>query len=132
MSLPANQLRVLFIDDESAIRDVMSIELPRMGHDVVICEDGQSAFKALDENTYHAAIVDLRMPGLSGWEVVEHIKNVSPETEVIIHTGHGNLDDAIQAIRCGAYEFLQKPCKLFDIANETGFELNGRDTGGRA
>jgi len=110
-------LRVLFVDDEETIREVMRIELPRMGHEVTICEDGPSALKAVEERTYDAAIVDLRMPGLSGWEVVETIKSVSPETEVIIHTGHGDMDQAIRAIRCGAYDFLPKPCQLFDIAN---------------
>ncbi|NOX55721.1 MAG: sigma-54-dependent Fis family transcriptional regulator, partial [Planctomycetes bacterium] len=110
-------MRVLFVDDEETIREVMRIELPRMGHEVTICEDGESALKAVEERTYDAAIVDLRMPGLSGWEVVEKIKSVSPETEVIIHTGHGDMDQAIRAIRCGAYDFLPKPCQLFDIAN---------------
>lgn len=112
-----HKLRVLFVDDESAIRQVMNIELPRMGHDVTICEDGESAIEALEKNTFEAAIVDLRMPGLSGWEVVEQLKKVSPETEFIISTGHGNLDEAIRAIRQGAYDFLPKPCKLFEIAN---------------
>jgi len=112
----SQKLRVLFVDDESAIRDVMKIELPRMGHDVVLCEDGQAALKALERQTFDAAIVDLRMPGLSGWDVIDHIKKVSPETEVIISTGHGDLEAAIQAIRRGAYDFLPKPCKLFEIS----------------
>ncbi|QDT89703.1 sigma-54-dependent transcriptional regulator [Gimesia algae] len=116
MSNSVNKLRVLFVDDEAAIREVMRIELPRMGHDVTICEDGQSALIALDKITFDAAIVDLRMPGLSGWDVVDHINKVSPETEVIISTGHGSIDEAIQAIRRGAYDFLPKPCKLIDIA----------------
>ncbi|QDU09502.1 sigma-54-dependent transcriptional regulator [Gimesia aquarii] len=116
MSNSVNKLRVLFVDDEAAIREVMRIELPRMGHDVTICEDGQSALVALDKITFDAAIVDLRMPGLSGWDVVDHINKVSPETEVIISTGHGSIDEAIQAIRRGAYDFLPKPCKLIDIA----------------
>ncbi len=117
MSSSASKLRVLFLDDEAPIREVMRIELPRMGHDATICEDGESAKKALQNNTYDAAIVDLRMPGLSGWQVVEHIKQVAPDTEVIIHTGHGSMEEAIQAIRHGANDFLQKPCKLFDISN---------------
>lgn len=116
LSNSVNKLRVLFVDDEAAIREVMRIELPRMGHDVTICEDGQSALVALDKITFDAAIVDLRMPGLSGWDVVDHINKVSPETEVIISTGHGSIDEAIQAIRRGAYDFLPKPCKLIDIA----------------
>lgn len=113
MSAPAvNKLRVLFVDDEAPIRDVMRLELPRMGHEATICEDGHAAFAALEKNTYDAAIVDLRMPGLSGWEVIDQIKKVSPETEIVISTGHGSLDEAIQAIRRGAYDFLPKPCKL--------------------
>jgi DNA-binding NtrC family response regulator len=111
-----NRLRVLFVDDESAIRDVMKIELPRMGHEVTLCEDGPAAIKALEKHTFDAAIVDLRMPGLSGWDVIDHIKKVSPETEVIISTGHGDMESAIQAVRRGAYDFLPKPCKLYEIA----------------
>lgn len=111
------KLRVLFVDDESPIRDVMKLELPRMGHDATICEDGASALKALDKNTFDAAIIDLRMPGLSGWDVVDHIKQVSPDTEIIISTGHGSMEAAIQALRKGAYDFIPKPCKLVSIAN---------------
>lgn len=115
-SATSNRLRVLFVDDESAIREVMKIELPRMGHDVVICEDGLAALKALEKHSFDAAIVDLRMPGLSGWDVIDHIRKVSPETEVIISTGHGDMEAAIQAVRRGAYDFLPKPCKLFEIS----------------
>ena len=110
------KLRVLFVDDETAIRDVMKIELPRMGHDVVMCEDGYAALKALDKQPFDVAIVDLRMPGLSGWDVIDHIKKVSPETEVIISTGHGDMDAAIQGIRLRAYDFLRKPWKMAEIS----------------
>ncbi|MFN6105404.1 MAG: sigma-54-dependent transcriptional regulator [Planctomycetaceae bacterium] len=111
-----NKLRILFVDDEAPIREVMKIELQRMGHDAVICEDGRAAITAADKNSFDAAIVDLRMPGLSGWDVIEHLKTVSPETDVIISTGHGNMEDAIQALRRGAYDFLTKPTKLAVIS----------------
>lgn len=118
MSTPAvNKLRVLFVDDEAPIREVMKNELPRMGHDATICEDGRAALEVLEKHTFDAAIIDLRMPGLSGWDVVEHIKKVAPETEIIISTGHGNMDDAIRALRSGAYDFLPKPVKLVTISN---------------
>ena len=107
---------MLFVDDEPAIRDVMKLELPRMGHDVVMCEDGHAALRALEKQAFDAAIVDLRMPGLSGWDVIDHIKRVSPETEVIISTGHGDMDAAIQGIRTGAYDFLRKPWKMIEIS----------------
>lgn len=110
-------LRVLFVDDEAPIRDVMKIELARMGHDVTVCENGEQAIEAIDRQTFDAAIVDLRMPGIDGWAVVEHLRQVAPDTEFVISTGHGNMDEAIQAVRQGAYDFLTKPWQLFDIAN---------------
>ena len=110
-----NPLRVLFVDDEAPIREVMRIELPRMGHEVTVCEDGETALEVLAEHHFDAAIVDLKMPGISGWEVTDHIKQVSPETFVVIHTGHGDMHQAIEAVRHRANDFLNKPCKLVDI-----------------
>ncbi len=112
MTAAANTLRILFVDDEAPIRDVMRLELPRFGHDVTVCEDGKAALAALEKNTFDVAIVDLRMPGLSGWDVITHVKKTSPDTEVIISTGHGSMDEAIEALRRGAFDFLTKPTKL--------------------
>jgi DNA-binding NtrC family response regulator len=106
---------VLFVDDEPSIRLVMNNELPRMGHEVSVYDNGASAVAALGERAYDAAIVDLKMPGLSGWEVIEKLKVVAPDTEFIISTGHGSLDDAIKALRMGAHDFLPKPARLPDI-----------------
>jgi DNA-binding NtrC family response regulator len=107
----------LFVDDETPIRDVMRIELPRMGHEATICEDGRAAIAAVEKHTFDAAIVDLKMPGISGWDVVAHLRAASPETDIIISTGHGNMEDAIQALRRGVYDFLTKPTKLAAIAS---------------
>ncbi|MDA0587258.1 MAG: sigma-54 dependent transcriptional regulator [Planctomycetota bacterium] len=115
-STNSQRLRVLFVDDEAMIREVMRIELPRMGHEVTVCDGGEAAIKAIDAGSFDAAIVDLKMPGIDGWQVVDHLRKVSPETQVIIHTAHGSMDEAIQALRRGANDFLQKPCKLVDIA----------------
>lgn len=114
---PLNRLRVLFVDDEAAIRRVMQRELERMGHDVVVCEDGPAGIAALEQHTFDAAIIDLRMPGMDGWGVIDRIKQECPETEVIISTGHGDMDDAIQALRKGAYDFLTKPTRLVEVQN---------------
>ncbi len=109
-------LRVLFVDDESPIRLVMGNELPRMGHDVTICENGAEAIEALENKAFDAAIIDLKMPGLSGWEVIDRLKEIAPETDFIISTGHGSMDDAIKALRMGAHDFLPKPVRLPEIA----------------
>ncbi|HWL07960.1 MAG TPA: sigma-54 dependent transcriptional regulator [Planctomicrobium sp.] len=111
----ARRLRLLFVDDEAPIRMVMGKELQRIGHDVTIVDGGKAALEALSENAFDAAIVDLRMPEVDGWAVIEHLKKAGSDTDVIISTGHGGMDDAIRAIRLGAYDFLRKPYKIVEI-----------------
>ena len=71
-STNGQRLRVLFVDDEAMIREVMRIELPRMGHEVTVCDGGEAAISAIDAGAFDAAIVDLKMPGIDGWQVVDH------------------------------------------------------------
>lgn len=110
-------LRVLFVDDENSIAELMRDELPRMGHVAVICQSPGAAIEAARKNVFDAAIIDLRMPGGSGWDVIDFLRQNSPETACVISTGHGDRDAAIRAIRMGAYDFLPKPVSLFEIGN---------------
>ncbi len=111
----SSKLRVLFVDDEPLIRQIMAVELPARGHDVTICEDGAAAVKALEKASFDCAIVDLQMPGMTGWDVVARMKELAPDTPAIIHTAHGSMDAAIQALRMQVFDFLPKPCGLSDI-----------------
>lgn len=113
----AQRLRLLFVDDEAPIRMVMGDELEQIGHDVTICASGQEAIDELSENVFDAVITDLKMPGIDGWGVIDHIKQHKIEADIIISTGHGGIEDAIRAIRAGAYDFLRKPYKIVEIAN---------------
>lgn len=112
--MPSN-LRVLFVDDERSLQEFMRAEIPRLGHEVVVCPDGRAALKALEKSTFDAAILDLRMPGMSGIEVLEHLKKVSPDTEAVVMTGHASMETAIEAVRLGAFDYITKPCKLAEI-----------------
>jgi len=112
---PHNSLRVLFVDDEKSLQEFMRSELPRLGHEVVVCPDGRAALKALEKSSFDAAILDLRMPGMNGIEVLEHLKQVSPDTEAVVMTGHASTDTAISAMRLGAFDYITKPCKLAEI-----------------
>jgi DNA-binding NtrC family response regulator len=105
-------LRVLFVDDETSLREFMRSELPRLGHEVSVCEDGRAALKVLEKSTFDAAILDLRMPGLNGLEVLQQLKKVSPDTEAVVMTGHASMETAIEAMRLGAMDYITKPCKL--------------------
>ncbi len=109
------KLRVLFVDDEPLIRQIMAVELPARGHDVTVCEDGTSALRALSEKSFDCAIIDLQMPGLTGWDVAARMKELAPDTLAIIHTAHGSMDAAIQGLRMQVFDFLPKPCSLFDL-----------------
>src|SRR5204862_5564270 len=110
-----HSLRLLFVDDEKSLQEFMRSELPRLGHEVTVCPDGRTALKVLERSAFDAAILDLRMPGLSGIEVLEHLKKVSPDTEAIMMTGHASMETAIEAIRLGASDHTTKPCKLAEI-----------------
>ncbi len=67
---PEQRLRILFADDEESLQELMSLELPAMGHEVTVCPDGPTAVAALERNTYDCLLVDLDMPGMSGIEVM--------------------------------------------------------------
>src|SRR5262245_18701586 len=110
-----NQLRVLFVDDERSLQEFMRSELPRLGHEVTVCADGREAVKVIEKNSFDAAILDLRMPGMTGIEVLEHLKKVSPDTEAVVMTGHASQETAIEALRLGAFDYITKPCKLAEI-----------------
>ena len=108
-------LRILFADDEAHLRDLMQMELPRLGHEVTVCPDGTAAVKALEKGSFDVALLDIKMPGLTGIEVLAKVRQASPETQVIIMTGHATVDTAVQALRLGAFDYLTKPCKWAEL-----------------
>ena len=83
---PHNRLRVLFVDDERSLQEFMRTELPRLGHDVTVCPNGETALQAIAAQTFDAAILDIRMPGITGIDVLQRLKQVSPDTEAIMMT----------------------------------------------
>jgi two-component system NtrC family response regulator len=108
-------LKVLFADDEIPLQELIAAELPRMGHTVTVCPDGVAAVAALEADHFDCLIVDLDMPGHNGIEVIERAKRVCPAIEAIVLTGKGSTDTAVSALRLGAFEYLQKPCKLVEL-----------------
>jgi DNA-binding NtrC family response regulator len=105
----------LFVDDEKSLQEFMRSELPRLGHDVTVCPDGRAALKVLEKSTFDVAILDLRMPGITGIDVLEHLKQVAPDTEAVMMTGHASMETAIDAMRLGAFDYITKPCKLSEL-----------------
>ena len=104
--------KILVVDDEQSMRDFLKIMLKKEQYDVVIVEDGQEACRAIDEDIYDLVITDIKMPGLSGLDVLRHVKQVAPETLVLVITAFSSTEDAVFAMKQGALDYLTKP---FDI-----------------
>jgi two-component system, NtrC family, response regulator AtoC len=104
----SRQVRVLIADDEPNLRRVVSAILAREGYEVLQAADGEEALELLDENV-DAVITDLRMPRLDGMSLLRHIATEAPDTPVIIITAHGSVETAVEAVKLGAFDYIEKP-----------------------
>lgn len=102
---------VLFVDDEKDICDVLSISLSDLGYKVYTAENGQEALQIIQEINPPIVLTDIRMPVMDGIELLRRIKLQNPETEVIMVTGHGDMDLAIESLKHEATDFIVKPIK---------------------
>src|ERR1039458_8314707 len=94
---------VLLVDDDSAFRHVMSGELRRLGHDVTTASSGEEAVAGLERQEPEIVLLDLRLPGMDGLATLKAIRARNSSIEVIMLTGHGSIDTAIESIREGAF-----------------------------
>ena len=108
-------IRVLVADDDQAIREALSRTLEKFGYEVVLAEDGQVGLDRLREGGIHLLLADLQMPRLSGQELLKAAKAIAPDVEVIVITGHGTVEDAVDAMKEGAYDFITKPFKRVQL-----------------
>ncbi len=105
---------ILIVDDEVGPRESLRMILKPM-YEVHTAENGQEAINFISQKKVDLVTLDLRMPGLSGIEVLQEIKKLQPDIEVIIVTGYGTLSNAQEAIRFGAGDFISKPFNVADI-----------------
>ncbi|GAB1432637.1 sigma-54 dependent transcriptional regulator [Spirochaetota bacterium] len=103
---------ILIIDDEKNIREGLGESLGLDGYNVILSSDGQDGIRQVDSLDVDLVITDLKMPVLSGQEVLEHVASRYPSVPVIMLTGHGTVEDAVEAMRKGAYDFITKPVNL--------------------
>jgi len=101
--------RILFIDDDPAGREVALFNLRKAGHEVVAAEDGAGGLAAFAAAPFDLVITDLKMPGISGMEVLRKIHAGSPDVPVLVITAFGNVETAVSAMKEGAYDFIGKP-----------------------
>jgi DNA-binding NtrC family response regulator len=103
--------RILFADDDAATREVFTAQLQSFGYDVTLAEEGKQAVEALRTDVFDVMLVDLRMPGVDGLEVLQEALRLYPDLVVIVLTAHGSIETAVQALQMGAHDFLTKPIR---------------------
>jgi len=100
---------ILLVDDEQGIRTVMGLSLRDAGYNVITVASGEEALQLFAERPIPIVITDIRMPGMNGLDLLKHIKILAPETEVILISGHADLEMAIQGLKLEASDFITKP-----------------------
>jgi two-component system, NtrC family, nitrogen regulation response regulator NtrX len=104
--------KILVIDDERAIRNTLKEVLEYEKHEVDLAEDGPSGLEMFNANSYDIVLCDIKMAKMDGIEVLQKIYETSPDIPVVMISGHGNIDTAVEAIKKGAFDFLEKPLDL--------------------
>jgi len=100
---------ILIVDDEKVIQDSCEHILKKEGYKVKVASDGKEALRIFKEELFHVVILDIKLPGMDGIEVLSRIKEESPETPVVIMTGFASIESAVDALKSGAFDYLSKP-----------------------
>ncbi|MBI4470034.1 MAG: sigma-54-dependent Fis family transcriptional regulator [Acidobacteria bacterium] len=100
---------ILVVDDDSSVRRVLEYHLEEAGHGVLVAPDGGTGFDLFTGNRIDLVITDIMMPEIDGLELLRRIKAMSPETAVIVITAHGSIENAVAAMKLGAYDYITKP-----------------------
>ena len=109
------QLRILIVDDESNQREMLAGFLKKTGHNVTTAESAEAALKLLETRAFEIGLFDMKMSGLSGFELFQRVHERDPEMQVILITAFGNVESAVEAMRAGVYHYISKPVNLAEL-----------------
>jgi CheY-like chemotaxis protein len=112
-----NKIKVLLVDDEVSFTTSMERVLSRRGFDVKVASDGLAALHLIAGEQFEVIVLDMKMPGMDGGQVLEEIKRSYPDIPVILLTGHYFSSDEESSLKKGAYAYLLKPCPVLDLIN---------------
>jgi DNA-binding NtrC family response regulator len=111
----AKRNSILVVDDEDALRTVLSGELTNEGYDVKSAADGDEAISEVERSPFDLVLLDIKMPRMNGFEVLKYIKDKHVKTKVVMLTGFADLKNAIESKKLGADDFVSKPYDLVDL-----------------
>jgi len=115
--------KTLIVDDEVAVRDSLKELLEIDDYPTDTVGTGEEALQLLEKESYELVLLDLKLPGIQGIEVMRQIHRIAPETKVIILTGYGSLETAVEALRAGAEDYIEKPYDVPEILDSVGQAL---------
>ena len=107
--------KVLIVEDDRPLRELLQMELSRSGYKVEVAADGEEGLAMYKEQIFNVVLLDVRMPGMDGVEVLQLMRAESNIPEIIMFTGHGTIETAVECIKLGAYDYLTKPVKLDEL-----------------
>jgi len=110
-----NRAKILIVEDEKSMREVLSILLEGEGYDVTVASDSVDSINLINRDIFDMVITDIKMPKISGFEVLKKVREISPNTLVIMITAFGTTESAIEAMQLGAYDYIHKPFKIDEI-----------------
>ena len=108
----ATAIKVLMVDDEAQFRSTTSKILSKRGYETTVAESGEQAIEILKKAPQDVVILDIRMPGIDGHEALARMKEIEPDVQVIMLTGHGGGESAKESLKHGAFDYLNKPCDI--------------------
>ncbi len=111
----AEKIRLLIVDDEERFLKTLTQRLGLRDFDVTPVDNGKAAIEVAEENVFDLALIDLKMPGMSGEQLLDVLKKNNPYLEVVVLTGHGSIDSAIFCTQHGSFGYLQKPCDTEEL-----------------
>jgi DNA-binding NtrC family response regulator len=107
--------RVLVVDDDESLRRVTQVQLEQAGYEVRVASDGDTGIAMLQESGYDLVLTDLKMPGMSGLDLLRRVRTEYPDVVVIMITAFGSVDTAVEAMKAGAYDYITKPVRSDEL-----------------
>ena len=107
--------KILIVDDEVSMREFLEIMLSKEGYKVSSSGSGKEALKMLNDTIYDLIVSDVQMPGMNGIELLRNVKEVCPDTTVIMITAYASTESGVEAMKAGAYDYITKPFKVDEI-----------------
>lgn len=111
-----NNRQILLVDDDESLRRITEMQLEEMGFSVATAANGERALEELASRPYALVLTDLKMPGISGMDLLRHVRAEYPETAVILLTAYGSIQGAVEAMKAGAYNYLTKPIDFDELS----------------